>query len=202
MSFTYYAPNLNRIPNAFYIANKALPKESFTATAIFSYRRGSPNWTTVRSSVAAGSVGGIIDIQNAFASPNYSITRTGVQFSTAWGIVPVGMNILFDFDLANNLPFKVRAFKGTTTTLTGATSEYSIPLNQGLVPFSEEIEITPENITVTLYFNQTAIDAFLANPDQNIFILGEYDYNNIEPTVDYSISNSDPSAVVSLDGTE
>jgi hypothetical protein len=200
MSFTYYAPNLNRTPNAFYIASKFSPKETYGSTAIFNYRRGnSPNWTTVRSS-ATGNVGGIIDIQNAFASPNYSITRTGVQFSTTWGIVPVGMNILFDFDLANNLPFKVRAFKGTTTTLTGALSEYSIPLNQGLVPFSEEIEITPENTTVTLYFNQTAIDAFLANPNQNIFILGEYDYNNIEPTVNYSISNSDLSAVVQLVG--
>jgi len=203
MSFTYYAPNLNRIPNAFYITNKVLPKEIFDSTAIFNYRRGgSSNWTSVRSSVAAGNVGGFINIQNAFASPNYSITRTGVQFSTTWGIVPVGMSILFNFDLANNLPFKVRAFKGTTTTLTGATSEYSIPLNQGLVPFSEEIEITPENTTVTLYFNQTAIDAFLANPNQNIFILGEYDYNNVPPTVNYSISNSDSSAVVQLDGTE
>jgi len=202
MSFTYYAPNLNRIPNAFYIASKFSPKESYESTAVFNYRRGgSSNWTTVRSSVAAGNVGGIINIQNAFASPNYSITRTGVQFSTTWGIVPVGMSISFSFDLANNLPFKVRAFKGTTTTLTGATSEYSIPLNQGLIPFSEEIEVT-ESAAVTLYFNQTAIDAFLANPDQNIFILGEYDYNNIEPTVGYSISNSDSSTVVSLDGTE
>ena len=199
MSFTYYAPNLNRIPNAFYIANKALPKELYGSTAIFRYRRGSPNWATVRSSVAAGSVGGIIDIQNAFASPNYSITRTGVQFSITWGIVPAGIVISFDFDLANNLPFKVRAFKGTTTTLTGALSEYSIPLNQGLVPFSEETEVTSVGGTY-LYFNQTAIDAFLANPNQNIFILGEYDYNNIEPTVNYSISNSDPSAVVQLTG--
>jgi hypothetical protein len=203
MSFTYYAPNLNRIPNAFYIASKFFPKEQFISTAIFRYRRGgSSNWTTVRSAATSVSVGGIIDIQNAFGSPNYSITRTGVQFSTTWGIVPVGMSISFSFDLANDLPFKIKAFKGTTTTLTGATSEYSIPLNQGLVPFSEEIEVTPESSAVTLYFNQTAIDAFLANPDQNIFILGEYDYNNIEPTVGYSISNSDSSTVVSLDGTE
>jgi hypothetical protein len=199
MPFTYYAPNLNRIPNAFYIANTSLPRETYGATKIFSYRRGnSSNWTTVRSS-PSGSVGGIIDIQNAFASPNYSITRTGVQFSTAWGLVPVGMAIYFDFDSYSNLPFKVRAFKGTTTTLTGATSEYSIPLNQGLVPFSEETEVEPGN-PVFLYFNQTAVDAFLANPNQNIFILGEYDYNNVPPTVNYSISNSDLSAVVQLVG--
>jgi hypothetical protein len=202
MSFTYYAPNLNRIPNAFYIESKFSPKESYGSTAIFRYRRGnSSNWTTVRSAATATSVNNTIAIQNAFASPDYTILRMGVQFSTAWGIVPVGMAIAFSFDLANNLPFKVRAFKGTTTTLTGALSEYSIPLNQGLIPFSEEIEVT-EIAEVNLYFNQTAIDAFLANPDQNIFILGEYDYNNIEPTVGYSISNSDPSAGVSLDGTE
>jgi hypothetical protein len=200
MSFTYYAPNLNRIPNAFYIANTALPRETYGSTKIFNYRRGgSSNWTSVRSAATSVSVGGIIDIQNAFGSPNYSITRMGVQFSTAWGLVPVGMAISFSFDLANDLPFKVRAFKGTTTTLTGATSEYSIPLNQGLVPFSEEIEVIPDN-PVLLYFNQTAIDAFLANPNQNIFILGEYDYNNVPPTVNYSISNSDPEAVVQLNG--
>jgi hypothetical protein len=202
MPFTYYAPDLNRTPNTFYIPGIGLPREGFDDTAIFNYKRAGINWTSVRSSLAAVSVGGSIDIQNTFVSPNYSITRTGVQFSTAWGIVPVGMVISFSFDLANDLPFKVRAFKGTTTTLTGATSEYSIPLNQGLVPFSEEIEVIPESAAVTLYFNQTAIDAFLANPDQNIFILGEYDYNNIEPTVGYSISNSDSSTVVSLDGTE
>jgi len=201
MSFTYYAPNLNRIPNAFYIASKFSPKESYESTAIFRYRRGnSSNWTTVRSAATATSVNNTIAIQNAFASPDYTILRMGVQFSTSWGLVPVGMAIAFSFDLANNLPFKVRAFKGTTTTLTGATSEYSIPLNQGLVPFSEEIEITPENSTVTLYFNQTAIDAFLANPNQNIFILGEYDYNNVPPTGTYSISNSDLSAIVQLNG--
>jgi hypothetical protein len=73
--------------------------------------------------------------------------------------------------LSNDLPFKVRAFKGTTTTLTGEKSEYSIPLNQGLVPFSEEIEVEPGK-PVFLYFNQTAVDAFLANPNQNIFVLG------------------------------
>jgi hypothetical protein len=201
MSFTYYAPNLNRIPNAFYIANPNLPRETFNATKIFRYRRGdSSNWTTVRSAATSVSVGGIIDIQNAFGSPNYSITRTGVQFSIAWGLVPVGMAISFGFDSYSNLPFKIRAFKGTTSTLTGATSEYSIPLNQGLVPFSEEIEVTSNVEGTNLYFNQTAIDAFLANPDQNIFILGEYDYNNIAPTENYFISNSDPEAVVSLTG--
>ncbi len=48
---------------------------------------------------------------------------------------------------------------------------------------SEEVEVTEiGNGGVDLYFNQTAIDAFLANPNQNIFILGEYDYNNIAPT--------------------
>jgi hypothetical protein len=200
MSFTYYAPNLNRTPNTFFIPGNGLPIEIFDATAIFNYRRGgSSNWTTVRSAATAGPVGNTIDIQNNFTSPNYEISRTGVQFSTTWGLVPVGMVMTFAFDLANNLPFKVRAFKGTTTTLTGAQSEYSIPLNQGLVPFSEEIEIGPSN-PVPLFFNQTAIDAFLANPNQNIFILGEYDYNNVPPTGIYTMSNSDPSAVVQLMG--
>ena len=138
-------------------------------------------------------------IQNRF-SGTYSITRTGVQFSTTWGIVPVGMSIDFISDFSDNLPFKIRAFKGTTSTLTGVTSEYSIPLNQGLVPFSEEFEVTDIGF-VNLYFNQTAIDAFLANPDQNIFILGEYDYNNIAPTASYAVANTDPASVVNLTGT-
>jgi hypothetical protein len=110
------------------------------------------------------------------------------------------MSIDFISDGVDNLPFKIRAFKGTTSALTGVTSEYSIPLNQGLVPFSEEFEVTDIGF-VNLYFNQTAIDAFLANPDQNIFILGEYDYNNIAPTASYAVANTDPASVVNLTGT-
>jgi hypothetical protein len=200
MPFTYYAPDLNRIPNTFFITGVGLPKESYESTAIFNYRRGdSSNWNVVRSAATSVSGGDKISIQNAFESPNYSITRMGVQFSTSWGIVPIGMAISFSYDSYDNLPFKIRAFKGTTTTLTGAQSEYSIPLNQGLVPFSEEVEVT-DGGGVNLYFNQTAIDAFLANPNQNVFILGEYDYNNIAPTINYAVSNTDPSSTVVLTG--
>ena len=197
---TYYAPNLNRIPNAFFIAAKGSPKETYESTAIYNYRRaGGVNWNSVRSFQTSGTVTNTVNIGNRF-SGTYSITRTGVQFSTTWGIVPVGMSIDFISDFSDNLPFKIRAFKGTTSTLTGVTSEYSIPLNQGLVPFSEEFEVTDIGF-VNLYFNQTAIDAFLANPDQNIFILGEYDYNNIAPTASYAVANTDPASVVNLTGT-
>ena len=196
---TYYAPNLNRIPNAFFIASKLSPKEVYQSTAIYNYKRdGGVTWNGVRSSPTSGIVGNTIVIQNRF-SGTYSITRMGVQFSTTWGIVPVGMSIDFMSDFSENLPFKIRAFKGTTSALTGVTSEYSIPLNQGLVPFSEELEVTSIGF-VDLYFNQTAINAFLANPNQNIFILGEYDYNNIAPTENYFISNSDPSTTSALTG--
>ena len=196
---TYYAPNLNRIPNAFFIASKGLPQETYESTAIYNYKRGGGvTWNDVRSAPASGTGGNGIEIRNRF-STTYSIARTGVQFSTTWGIVPVGMLMSFGIDLSDNLPFKIRAFKGTTSALTGVTSEYSIPLNQGLVPFSEELEVTDLS-EVNLYFNQTAIDAFLANPNQNIFILGEYDYNNIEPTENYLISDSDPSAISVLTG--
>ena len=196
---TYYAPNLNKIPNAFYIAGNGLPRESYTSTAIYNYRRtGGVTWDGVRSSPTSGTVENTINIGNRF-SGTYSIARTGVQFSTTWGIVPVGMLIYFGIDASDNLPFKIRAFKGTTSTLTGVSSEYSIPLNQGLVPFSEEFEVTDVG-DINLYFNQTAIDAFLANPDQNIFILGEYDYNNIAPTANYYIANTDPSSTILLSG--
>ena len=198
---TYYAPNLNRIPNAFYIANTGLPKETYQSTAIYKYNMGGVTWNGVRSSPTSGTVGNGIEIGNRFSSPNYSIARTGVQFSTTWGIVPVGMGINFGIDSSNDLPFKVRAFKGTTSALTGVTSEYSIPLNQGLIPFSEELEVTDVG-EINLYFNQTAINAFLANPNQNIFILGEYDYNNIAPTANYIITNTDPSAASTLIGQE
>ena len=197
---TYYAPNLNRIPNAFYIANTGLPKETYQSTAIYKYNMGGVTWNGVRSSPTSGTVGNIIEIQNRF-SGTYSITRMGVQFSTTWGIVPVGMVIDFEIDNLNNRPFKIRAFKGTTSALTGVTSEYSIPLNQGLIPFSEELEVTEVGV-INLYFNQTAINAFLANPNQNIFILGEYDYNNIAPTANYIITNTDPSAASTLIGQE
>ena len=201
MPFTYYAPNLNRIPNAFFIASKYFPSETYESTAIYNYTRGGGvTWNGVRSSPTSGTGGNGIEIRNRF-SGTYSIARTGIQFSTTWGIVPVGMVMYLGIDFSDNLPFKIRAFKGTTSTLTGVTSEYSIPLNQGLTPFSEELEITDVG-GIELYFNQTAIDAFLANPDQNIFILGEYDYNNIEPTENYLISNNNPSVISELTGLE
>ena len=200
MPLTYYAPNLNRVPNAFYIRGNGLPREDYNSTAIYNYTRGGAvDWATARSSATAGTVGNTVVIVNRFTA-TYTITRTGVQFSTTWGIVPVGMRIRFSADTEFNLPFKIRAFKGTTTALTGATSEYSIPLSEGLIPFSEEIEVTSIETSLDLYFNQTAIDAFLANPDQNIFILGEYDYNNIAPTVNHTVGNTDPGAVVELTG--
>ena len=102
-------------------------------------------------------------------------------------------------DTVGNLPFKIRAFKGTTSALTGVGSEYKIPLDEGLVPFSEELEVT-EIGEINLYFNQTAIDAFLANPNQNVFILGEYDYNNIEPTTTFTINSGNPEATSTLTG--
>jgi hypothetical protein len=196
---TYRAQDLaNRITNVFFIAGSGLPKESYPSTTIYNYKIGGVTWNGIRSSPTSGVVGNGIEIGNRF-SGTYSITRTGIQFSTTWGIVPVGMAITFEIDLVNNLPFKIRAFKGTTSTLTGDFSEYSIPLNQGLVPFSEEFEVTDIG-GIILYFNQTAINAFLANPNQNLFILGEYDYNNIAPTENYVISNTDPSATSNLIG--
>ena len=199
MPFIYQARDLNRIPNAFFIAGNGLPKEIYTSTAIFSYRRAGVGWDAVRSSAAADVVSGRVVIANRFASLNYGIDRTGIQFETTWGIVPVGMVINFFTDGGINLPFKIKAFKGTTSILTGDPGEYKIPLDEGLVPFSDEFEVTAEG-DIDLYFNQTAIDAFLASPDQNVFILGEYDYNNIEPTTIYTLSNSDPSATSLLIG--
>jgi hypothetical protein len=201
MPFTYYAPNLNRIPNAFFIAGNFLPRETYESTAIYNYRKAGIGWDAVRSSAAADTVSGRVAISNRFISPNYGIDRTGIQFETTWGIVPVGMVINFFTDGGINLPFKIKAFKGTTSILTGDPGEYKIPLDEGLVPFSDELEVTAEGDT-NLYFNQTAMDAFLANPNQNVFILGEYDYNNIEPTTIYTLSNSDPSATSLLVGQE
>jgi hypothetical protein len=130
------------------------------------------------------------------------LARTGVQFSTTWGIVPVGMRISFALDYFN-LPeggiLKIQAFKGTSTALTGDSSEYTIPLDEGLIPYSNEVEVdgvTAEGSNPVLYFNQRAINDFLANPDQNLFILGEYDYNNIVPTTRYECSDTALTGVI------
>jgi hypothetical protein len=196
MSFTYYAPNLNRTPNTFYIPGNDLPRESFFSTAIFNYRRGGGvSWASVRSATTS-TVNSGVSIQNDFNGVVYTLARTGVQFSTDWGVVPVGMSIAFTLD-GFSLPIggilKIQAFKGTSTALTGNSREYTIPLDEGLIPYSNEVEvdgITAEGSNPVLYFNQRAINDFLANPDQNLFILGEYDYNNIAPTDRYAASDS------------
>ena len=202
---TYYAQDLeNRITNVFYILGVDTVRESYESTAVYNYRRSNGvSWNTVRES-STGDVGTKVEIINDLDG-TYTLARTGVQFSTTWGIVPVGMQIYFSLD-SFSLPvgqsLKIQAFKGTSTALTGISSEFAIPLNQGLIPYSNEIEIdgiSSESLVPTLYFNQTAINDFIANPDQNLFILGEYDYNNIAPT---TINNAAFSQVdfVSLQG--
>jgi hypothetical protein len=185
---TYRAQDLaNRITNVFYIAGNGLPRETYVSTAVYSYRRGNGvSWNTVRES-STGDVVNRVEIINGLDG-TYTLARTGVQFSTDWGVVPVGMAIAFTLDIFS-LPIggilKIQAFKGTSTALTGDSSEFAIPLNEGLIPYSNEIEIdgiSSESTSPILYFNQTAINDFLANPNQNLFILGEYDYNNIAPT--------------------
>ena len=194
---TYRAQDLeNRIPNVFYITGVDSIKEEYASTAVYNYRRGSTTWASVRSAVAAGTVNNTISIQNDFAGGTYTLARTGVQFSTTWGIVPVGMQIYFQldtFDLPVGQSLKIQAFKGTSTALTGDPSEFAIPLNQGLIPYSNEVEvdgITSGGSNPILYFNQTAVNDFIANPDQNLFILGEYDYNNIAPTARNTVAYS------------
>ena len=185
---TYRAQDLaNRITNVFYIAGNGSPKESYQSTAVYSYKiENGVSWNTVRES-STGDVGTKVEIINDLDG-TYTLARTGVQFSTTWGIVPVGMVISFSLDtfsLPVGQSLKIQAFKGTSTALTGISSEFAIPLNQGLIPYSNEIEIdgiSDESLFPTLYFNQTAINDFIANPNQNLFILGEYDYNNIAPT--------------------
>jgi hypothetical protein len=193
---TYRAQDLaNRITNVFYIAGNGLPRETYVSTAVYSYRRGNGvSWNTVRES-STGDVVNRVEIINGLDG-TYTLARTGVQFSTDWGVVPVGMAIAFTLDIFS-LPIggilKIQAFKGTSTALTGDSSEFAIPLNEGLIPYSNEIEIdgiSSESTSPILYFNQTAINDFLANPNQNLFILGEYDYNNIAPTARNSAADS------------
>jgi hypothetical protein len=200
--FTYYAPNLaNRIPNVFYILGVDSVRETYTSTAVYNYRReNGATWSSVRDSLT-GVVSNGIEINNGLTLGEYTLTRTGVQFSTTWGIVPVGIEIQFfldTFTLPEGQSLKIQAFKGASTALTGISSEYTIPLDQGLVPYSNEIEIdgiSSESTSPILYFNQTAINDFIANPDQNLFILGEYDYNNIAPTDRYAAGDSQGSNV-------
>jgi hypothetical protein len=194
MPFIYQARDLNRIPNVFYINGINSLRENYSATAVYNYRRGSTTWASVRSA-ATGTVNSGVSIYNSFEG-TYSLARTGVQFSTTWGIVPVGIAIFFSLDYFN-LPeggtFKIQAFKGTSTALTGASSEFAIPLNEGLIPYSNEVEIdgiSSESTSPVLYFNQRAINDFIANPNQNLFILGEYDYNNTAPTARYECSDT------------
>jgi len=199
---TYYAPDLeNRIPNVFYIPGDGLPRETYASTAVYNYRRSNGvTWSTVRDSLA-GDVDNGVSIVNDFAE-GYTLARTGVQFSTTWGIIPVGMVIGFALDiftLPERQSLKIQAFKGTSTALRGVQSEFALPLNQGLIPYSNEVEIngvSEESFNPILYFNQTAINDFIANPNQNLFILGEYDYNNIAPTSRYAAEDSTDNDVV------
>lgn len=186
-ALTFSAQDLaNRVLNPFFIQGASATQEAYYPTEYFAYQI-SPEltWNAARSSTSTVGISNTtIWVNNTYfpGSTEYTIFRTGINYDfTSFIITPVGMYISFKLDSLTSENFKIKAVKGDTSTLVGTDPEVAIPYNEGFVEFSSEFLVTPSTNTVVLYFNQTALDYFAANPIGNFFIVGEFDYNNAAP---------------------
>ena len=195
MAITYQARDLaNRITNTEPIFGVNSQQETIEPAATYAYnisRR--PTWNIARNSNASG-VYNNFRILNLFDPIlGFDLTRTGVQYNTALSFTPVGSYINLRID-SFNFPvgvtsFKIRVYKGRSQLLTGAFSEMRTPSNTGYIPYSNEITVTEDATRYQIYLNSLATSDLIGkNGALNLFILGEFDYNNIDPTTTYSLS--------------
>jgi hypothetical protein len=190
---TYRAQDLaNRITNTEPIIGINSQKEGFNPSAIYAYNvTGATAWDTARISDAS-SVENIFKVRNSPNRANFELTRTGVQYDAALTFTPVGsyITIIIDtFTLPFRATFKIRAYKGRPQDLIGAPGENRIPANTGYIPYSSEFTIDENTTLATLYLNSLATNDLIARAGKlNLFILGEWDYNNIPPSNTYEVS--------------
>jgi hypothetical protein len=188
---TYRAQDLaNRVINTEPIRGVNSIRESFEPVETYAYDiNREPNWDIIRNSNAEG-VYNNFRIENTFSPlTGFNLTRTGVQYNTtAATITPVGLYVTINIDeiflpVGGNL--KIRAYKGRPQGLGGVASEMRIPFTTGYIPYSSEITIGAIG-DYTIYLNSLATTDLIAEGGSlNLFILGEFDYNDVDPTESY-----------------
>jgi hypothetical protein len=189
----YRAQDLaNRITNTEPIFGINSQSEGFAPSAIYSYNViDASSWEAARLSDASF-VGDKFRIRNSPNRANFDLTRTGVQYDAALTFIPVGLSIrirIDDFIIPLRGSFKIRAYKGRPQDLTGASNENRIPVTTGYIPYSKEYIFDEDNTRIDMYLNSLATNDLIARAGKlNLFILGEWDYNNIPPNDAYGIS--------------
>jgi hypothetical protein len=185
---TYRAQDLaNRITNTEPLFGANSQQEGFLAEALYAYNVvQSQTWVEARLRDATN-VTTNFSIKNTFITTRYNLTRTGVQYNASLSFTPIGSFITFrttSFVFPQNVSsFKIRVYKGRTQALAGGIAESKIPATSGYIPYSDEITLTEDSNTYTIYLNSLATSDLIArNGVFNFFILGEFDYNNIVPT--------------------
>ena len=195
VTVVYQAQDLaNRITNTEPIFGVNSQQEGHLPAATYAYNISrQPTWDIARNKNASG-VYNNFRILNLFDPLlGFDLTRTGVQYDAALSFTPVGSYIDLPID-SFNFPvgvtsFKIRVYKGRSQLLTGAFSEMRTPSNTGYIPYSNEITVTEDATRYQIYLNSLATSDLITNQGKlNLFILGEFDYNNIDPTTSYSLS--------------
>jgi len=191
---TYRAQDLaNRVTNDTAIFGTNSQQEEFSPTATYAYNVvQAGTWAEARLGDATN-VSNDISIKNTFITTRYDLTRTGVQYDASLSFTPIGSYIdmrIDSFTFPQNInSLKIRAYKGRPQDLTGAPGENRIPSNTGYIPYSNEFTIDESTTRVTLYLNSLATSDLIVRAGKlNLFILGEWDYNNISPTQRFEIA--------------
>jgi hypothetical protein len=190
---TYRAQDLaNRIINTEPIFGVNSQAEKFLPTATYAYSVGGSNWSALRGSVAS-SINTYFNVINSNdGAGRFTLARTGVQYDAALTFTPIGSYLDINIDtitLPQGATFKIRAYKGRPQALGGDPGELRIPANTGYTPYSNELIIDENTTRATLYLNSLATNDLIARAGKlNLFILGEWDYNNVSPSNVYEIS--------------
>ena len=123
---------------------------------------------------------------------NAVIVRPLVQYKSITypnpTIIGAVLSLSIDPSSINAFPFKIKAFKGNEfAELSGTTVEYSNyinPLEGNNRVYSDEVSLTSGESRYYINLNQNAIDDLKElNTTFVIALVGEYDYNDIEPEV-------------------
>ena len=203
---TYRAQDLaNRVTNDTAIFGTNSQQENFEPSETYSYSVGGSDWSALRTS-AASSVNTYFSVINSNdGAGRFTLTRTGVQYNATLSFTPSGSYININIDTitfpTSKTTFKIRAYKGKSQSLVGDTGEIRTPANTGYIPYSSEFTIDENTLSVQLYLNSLATNDLIARAGRlNLFILGEWDYNNISPLSVYETSylGVDPNMILTV----
>lgn len=155
----------------------------YNSTLSWATIRNSPTSPTNQLDTFAPGVGAF----SGRGSTTFLVSRTNIFFNlSSFTNIISGLTLNIVINSGTFTPSSnIKIFDGGLTTLTGASTEYPIYLNQGSIALSNPVPISGAG-TYNITLNSTAISAFnVPSKSRVICVVTENDYNNTEPPLGY-----------------